>query len=159
VRNDDKMRIELTSPDLRTILRDGDRLYIYTPKMKRVEEYNLGKHRDLVNEFLLLGFGTSGQDLKKGYLIALQGEEMLKGAKVVHLELTPKSQDVRKQISKIELWVDQATWLPLQQQFFEAGTKDYFIVRYSRVVRNVNLADSRFRARWPADVTRVKPQG
>ncbi len=75
VRRDGKMRIDLTAPDPQTILRDGDHLYIYTTKIHREEEYDLGKHRALIDEFVLLGFGTSGQDLKKGYLVTLQGEE------------------------------------------------------------------------------------
>src|SRR5579864_436917 len=60
VRRDDKMRIEVTQPDARTILRDGDNFYIYNPKIHRVEEYNLGKKKSVVDQFLLLGFGTSG---------------------------------------------------------------------------------------------------
>ena len=159
VRRDGKMRIDLTQPDPQTILRDGDHLYIYTPRTHRVEEYDLGKHRALIDEFVLLGFGTSGQHLNKGYLVTLQGEETLDGAKVIRLELTPKEDDVRNQISKIELWVDEATWMPAQQQFYENGAQDYFIVRYSHIARNVNLADSRFKPHWPSGVTHVKPQG
>src|SRR5882672_5372974 len=34
VRRDDKMRIELTQPDPRTILRDGNDFYIYNPKIQ-----------------------------------------------------------------------------------------------------------------------------
>src|ERR1700747_1470588 len=103
IRRDGRMRIDLTSPDQKTILRDGDHFYVYTPKIRRVEEYALGKHRDLVDQLLLLGFGTSGESLKRSYLITLQGEETLTGQKVVRLELTPRSDDVRKQISKIDL--------------------------------------------------------
>ncbi len=158
VRRDEKMRIELTAPDPRTILRDGDHLFIYTPKTRQVEEYDLSKHRDLVDQFLLLGFGTSAENLKKGYLITVEGEETLGAQKVVRLELTPKSDDVRKQISKIELWLDEATWLPAQQKFYETGTEDYFIIRYTNVARNVSLPDSRFKPHWPGGVTRVKPQ-
>ena len=158
VRHDDKMRIELTSPDPRTILRDGDHLYIYTPKTQRVEEYDLSKHRDLVDQFLLLGFGTSAENLKKGYLITVEGEETIGTEKVVRLELTPKSNEVRKQISKIDLWLDESTWLPAQQKFYETGTADYFIIRYTNVARNVSLPDSRFKPHWPAGATRVKPQ-
>ncbi len=159
VRRDDKMRIDLTSPDPRTILRDGDHLYIYTPKTRQVEEYDLSKHRDLVDQFLLLGFGTSAESMKRGYLITLEGEENIGNQKVARLELTPKSGDVRKQISKIELWLDETTWLPAQQKFYETGTEDYFIIRYTNVARNVSLPDSRFKPRWPSGVTRVKPQG
>jgi outer membrane lipoprotein-sorting protein len=159
IRRDNKMRIDLTSPDPRTILRDGDHLYVFNPKINRVEEYDLSKHRALVDQFLLLGFGTSGQSLTASYSITLQGKEMLGNEKVVHLELTPKSQDVRSEISKIGLWMDEATWLPAQQQFFETGSADYFVIRYTNVNRNVHLDDSRFKPRWPSGVTRVKPQG
>ncbi len=157
VRRDDKMRIDLVTPDPRTILRDGDHLYIYNPKIRSVEEYDLSKHRALVEEFLLLGFGTSGESLKKSYVITFQGEETLGAEKVVHLELTPREDDVRAQISKIELWIDESTWLPAQQKFYETGSGDYFIIRYTNVILNVRLSDARFRAHWPDGVTKVKP--
>ena len=73
----DKMLLQMKAPDARTILRTGDTLYLYTPGLKRVEEYNLGKNRTLVDQFLLLGFGTSGKELQKSYLITLMGEPML----------------------------------------------------------------------------------
>lgn len=158
VRRDGKMRIDMTSPDPRTILRDGDHLYVYTPRTKRVEEYDLSKHRALVDQFLLLGFGTSGESLNQNYGVALRGEETLDGEKVVELELAPKSDEVRKQISKIDLWINETTWLPAQQQFFETGSGDYFIIHYTNVARNVHIADSRFKPHWPSGVTHVKPQ-
>jgi outer membrane lipoprotein-sorting protein len=159
VRRDAKMRIDLTAPDPRTILRDGDHVFVYTPKTHQVEEYDLSKHRDLVDQLLLLGFGTSAESLKRGYLITVEGEETMGGQKVVRLELTPKSEEVRRQISKIELWLDETNWLPAQQKFYETGTEDYFIIRYTNLARNVSLPDSRFKPRWPAGVTRIKPQG
>jgi outer membrane lipoprotein-sorting protein len=159
VRRDDKMRIELTRPDPRTILRNGDELYVFNPKTKRVDQYNLGKHRVLVDQFLLLGFGTSGANLKKSYLVTLLGEEVLDKEKVVLVELTPKSNEVRNQISKIHLWIDESTWLPAQQKFFETGSDDYFIIRYTNLVRNTKIADSRFKPHWPKGITKIKPQG
>src|SRR5881398_1677503 len=45
VRRDEKMRIEIAKPDPRTILRTGDNLFVFNPKINRVEEYNLGKNR------------------------------------------------------------------------------------------------------------------
>ena len=159
VRRDDKMRIELTQPDPRTILRDGDDFYIYNPKIHRVEGYNLGKKKSLVDQFLLLGFGTSGAELKKGYLVTLQDEETLDNRKVVLLELTPKSDEVRNQLSKIQLWIDESTFLPAQQKFYETGSGDYFIIRYRNMARNVRIADSQFKPHWPHGTTRVKPQG
>ena len=159
VRNDDKMRIELTQPDPRTILRDGDNFYIYNPKIHRVEEYNLGKKKSVVDQFLLLGFGTSGKSLKESYSITLQGEDTLDGHKVAVLELLPKTDEVKKQLSKIHLWLDESTWLPAQQQFFETGSGDYFIIRYKNVSRNSRINDSEFKPHWPHGTTKVQPQG
>jgi outer membrane lipoprotein-sorting protein len=159
VRRDAKMRIDLTSPDPRTILRTGDKLYIYNPKIRRVEEYDLGQHRALLDQFILLGFGTNADNLRKNYLMSLEGEETLGSQKTVRLQLTPKDGEVRKEISRIDLWLDEATWVPAQQKFFEAGSGDYFTIRHSNVTRYVPIPDSRFRQNWPAGVTRVKPQG
>ena len=159
VRRDGKMRIELTQPDPRTILRDGDFFYLYNPKIHRVEEYDLGKKKSVVDQFLLLGFGTSGSSLKESYDISLQGEETLDNRKVVRLELLPKTDEVKKQLSKIELWLDESTWLPVQQQFYETGSGDYFIIHYRNVNRNVRISDNEFKPHWPRGTTRVQPQG
>ncbi len=158
VRRDDKMRIELTQPDERTILRDGDNFYIYNPKIHRVEEYNLGKKKSVVDQFLLLGFGTSGKSLKESYDITLQGEETLDGRKVILLDLIPKTEDVKQQLSKIQLWLDESSWLPVQQQFFETGSGDYFIIRYKNMARNVKISDNEFKPHWPHGTTKIQPQ-
>jgi outer membrane lipoprotein-sorting protein len=158
VRRDDKMRIEVTQPDPRTILRDGDNFYIYNPKIRRVEEYNLGKKKSVVDQFLLLGFGTSGSSLKESYAITLQGEETIDNRKVLRLELLPKTDEVRKQLSKIQLWLDETTWFPVQQQFFETGSGDYFIIGYRNINRNVRIPDGEFKPHWPHGTTKVQPQ-
>lgn len=154
---DDKMRLELKTPDPRTILRSGDTIFIYTPGLKQVEEYNLGKHRDLVNQFLLLGFGTSGHDLQKGFSVTVVGEPILDRQKTVLLELTPRAGATRNQIARIRLWLDQSSWLPLQQEFFESGTDDYFIVRYTNISRNPEIPDSRFKPHWPKGTQKLRP--
>ena len=155
----DKMVLDLKAPDARTILRTGDSLYIYTPGLKRVEEYNLGKNRALVDQFLLLGFGTEGKQLEKGYLVALLKEDKIDDRKTIELELTPKSQGVRNQIAKIQIWLDESSWLPVQQEFYEAGSGDYSIVKYSKVVRNAGIPEPEFKPHWPKGTEKIKPQG
>src|SRR5262249_37917892 len=86
VRRDEKMRIEILKPDERTILRTGDNLYVYTPKINRVEEYNLGKNRQLVDQYMRLGFGTKTEDLRNSYDITVKDEEELDQRKTVVLE-------------------------------------------------------------------------
>jgi outer membrane lipoprotein-sorting protein len=158
VRRDQKMRIDLTRPDPKTLLRTGDSLFIYTPKINRVEEYNLGKHRDIIDQYMRLGFGTKSQDLRKSYDVKLLGEEEVDHRKTLLLELTPKSEEVRKQITKIQMWVDESTWLPIQQKFFEASGGDYFLVKYSNMMKNLKIDDSKFKPLWPKNAARTKPR-
>ena len=159
VRHDDKMRIDLQKPDPKTILRNGDSLYIFTPKINRVEEFNIGKHRDLADQYLALGFGTKGESLIKNYLVTLLREDDLDSHITAVLELTPKSEQVRSQISKIEIWVDEASWIPVQQKFYETGSGDYFLSHYTHVMKNLKIADAKFKPDWPKGAKVEKPRG
>lgn len=159
VRKDGKMRIDFKSPDPRTILRNGDSLYIYTPKINRVEEYNLGKNRAMADQYLALGFGTKSDTLKKTYDVSLIGEEDFDGKKTVLLQLVPKAESVRAQLTKIQMWVDESSWLPLQQKFFETGSGDYFLSHYTNVMKNLKINDAKFKPNWPKDVKVERPRG
>jgi len=159
VRRDQKMRIEFTKPDPRTILRTGDSLFVFTPKINRVEEFNLGKNRVLVDQYVLLGFGTKSQNMEKSYNLKLNGEEELDHRKTFVLELTPKSDEVRKQISKIQMWIDSSSWLPVQQKFFESGTGDYFLFRYTNMMKNLKINEVKFKPDFPKNATHIKSHG
>lgn len=155
---DDKMLLRMDPPDARTVLKTGDNVYVFNPGLERVEEYNLGKNRSLVDEFLLLGFGTPGKQLAKAYQIKLLGEPMLADRKTTELELIPKSAQVLNQISKVDLWLDDATWLPVKQEVYESGSGDYSIIQYSEVARNADIPESKFKPHWPKGTVKVKPQ-
>jgi outer membrane lipoprotein-sorting protein len=157
VRRDEKMRIEIVKPDSRTILRTGDSLFVYNPKINRVEEFDLGKNRSMVDQYVLLGFGTKSDNIKKSYLVSVIGAEELDHKKTVILELTPKSDQIRNQITKIQMWIDEASWLPIQQKFFEAGSGDYFLFHYINTMKNLKIGDGKFKQDWPKNVSRVKP--
>lgn len=159
VRHDQKIRIEISKPEPHTILRTGDSLFLYNPKLNRVEEYNLGKNRAMVDQYVRLGFGTKSEDLKKSYLVTATGEEELDHKKTVVLELTPKSDQVRAQITRIEMWVDETSWLPLQQKFYETGAGDYIQFHYTNMLENLKIGDSKFKQNWPKDASREKPRG
>jgi len=156
---DDKMLLQMKPPDARTVLKTGDTLYVYTPGLKRVEEYNLGKNRELVDQFMLLGFGTKGSQLRQSYQVTVAGEPTLGDRRTVELELVPKSQVVKNQFSKIQIWYDPASWLAVQQQFYETGSGDYSIVRYSNLMRNPQISESQFKPHWPKGTEKIKPQG
>jgi outer membrane lipoprotein-sorting protein len=158
VRRDEKMRIEFFQPDRRTILRTGDSLFVFTPKINRVEEIDLGKNRDLVDQYVLLGFGTKSDNVRKSYDVNVIGETELDNKKTVQIELIPKSDQMRKQIAKIQMWIDESSWLPIQQKFFESGSGDYLIFHYTDVKKNLKIGDNQFKQDWPKGVTRTKPR-
>ena len=157
VRHDQKMRIEFTKPEPRTILRTGNSLFLYNPKLNRVEEYDLGKNSAMVDQYIRLGFGTKSEDLKKSYLVTVTGEEELDKRKTVLLELTPKSDQMRSQISKIQMWIDEATWLPIQQKFYETGSGDYILFHYTNPLEDLKINESEFKQDWPKNASHEKP--
>src|SRR5579863_7158050 len=57
--------INFQKPDPKVILFKKDKAEIYLPKINRIEQYDLAKRSELVQQFLLLGFGTETADLKK----------------------------------------------------------------------------------------------
>ena len=157
VRHDQKMRIEFTKPEARTILRTGDSLFLYNPKLNRVEEYDLGKNRAMVDQYIRLGFGTKSEDLKKSYLVTLTGEEELDHRKTVVVDLTPKADQIRSQIARIQMWIDEASWLPIQQKIFESGSGDYILFHYTSMMKNLKINDSKFKQDWPKNASHEKP--
>jgi outer membrane lipoprotein-sorting protein len=158
MRTDGKMRIELTKPDQRTILRNGDKVWHYLPKTKRVEEYDISKYGALADSLLTIGLGSSGSSLRKHYLVTVLGEESVESRKTVQLELVPKDEKFRNQIDRIQLWVDTTTWLAIQQKFFETGSGDYIVINYRNISTNTKMPENDFKPRWPKDVKVVKPQ-
>jgi outer membrane lipoprotein-sorting protein len=124
-----------------------------------VEEFNIGKNRAMADQYLALGFGTKSESLRKNYQVSLTGEEELDGRKMAVIELVPNADDVRKQITKIQMWVDEASWLPVQQKFSEAGSGDYFMSRYKNVMKNLKIPDSKFKPDWPKGTKIEKLRG
>lgn len=151
-----RVLIEFFNPEPKKILFTGKKAFIYYPKMSLIQEFDLAKHRALVEQFLLLGFGTKGDELKKSYLITVLGETPLNGRSVLHLELTPKDERIRRQFHKIQLWLDLASWVPVQQKFFEVGG-DHLIANYTEVKVNVPLP-GKLKLNAPRGTTHVKPR-
>ncbi|HEY7680046.1 MAG TPA: hypothetical protein VIC04_05955 [Terriglobia bacterium] len=141
-----KLRVMLAfeQPSEKYILFSDGKVSIYRPKIAEIEEYSLANNQGLLEQFLMLGFGTSGTELQKSYAVTLKGEETLEGQPVVHLELVPKDAAVGARLQRIELWLSPQTWQPLQQKFVEPS-KDYLIARYRDVRNNEKIDAKNFR--------------
>ncbi|MFZ0964040.1 MAG: outer-membrane lipoprotein carrier protein LolA [Terriglobia bacterium] len=151
----EEIRIDIQTPDRKVLLFKKNKGEIFFPKINQIQEYDLEQKSDLVQQFLLLGFGSDTGDLKKAYELKYIREEDLDDDTTVLLELLPNRKNVAAQISKIQLWVNEESWLPAQQKFFESGG-DYLIARYSGVKVNRVLPPSTFELNAPGSAKRVK---
>lgn len=147
--------IKIQKPDPKTILLKRDKAEIYNPKINQIQEYEFGQHKELIEQFFLLGFGKGTQDLKKHYNVKLTSEEDLDGDTTAILELTPRKESDAAHVSKVLLWVSEESWLPVQQQFFQPDG-DYMIARYKRVKVNRHLPASTFEIETAPGAKRVK---
>ncbi len=147
--------IDFNKPAPKIILFRKDKAEIYQPKINQIQEFDLSKHSGLIQQFLLLGFGTNSKEMQKVYQVKYLKEVQLGGDTTALLELTPREEKLAAQLSKIQLWISEESWLPIQQQFFEAGG-DYSVARYSSVKVNRNLPSTTFRLHAAKGAKRVK---
>lgn len=151
------MLVDFQKPDKKTAAVAGRKVEIYYPKMNTVQEYDAGKNRALLDQFLLLGFGSSAADLQANYTIRATGSDTIGGQKATILELIPKSKEALAHLKKVELWISDSTGLTTQQKFYEAGG-DYKLATYTNVQLKPNLPESAVRLNLPKGVKREFPQ-
>ena len=121
--------------DAREIAFLGKIIRIYYPNLQTYQDYDVGKNTDILNQFLLLGFGSSGKELSRSYTITQDGTEKIAGQDTTKLLLIPNDPKVKDRLSKIEMWIPNDAAYPVQQQFFEPSG-NYRIVTYLNIKIN-----------------------
>jgi len=149
--------VEFAEPEPRVFHFSGRELQIYYPKANTVEMYDAQKYTKTMDQVLLLGFGTSGAELKRSYDIKAGGTETVGAERTTRIELTPKSSELKKLIVKVELWISEGQSNPVQAKFTEPS-KNYELAQYSELKLNPPLADSAFELKLPAGVKKLTPQ-
>jgi outer membrane lipoprotein-sorting protein len=127
--------LEKLKPETKDVLLANGVIKLYQPKTDDVKSYDLGKNRADFESYLVLGFGGSGQDLKKAFDVTLLGPETINGVATAKLQLVPKSEKFRGTYNKILLWIDLEKGISVQQQFF-SPEGDYRLTKYSDVQVN-----------------------
>jgi len=128
--------VDVRPPDAKKVLLTGHRVEMYYPKTNTNQIVNLDrKGSAMVDQFLLLGFGSTSAELRKAYDVTDGGPETVVAQKTVHLVLIPKSPDVKAKLTKVELWISDTLGLAVQQKFWEPGG-DYTLATYSNIKLN-----------------------
>ncbi|MGA7685703.1 MAG: outer membrane lipoprotein carrier protein LolA [Terriglobales bacterium] len=156
--NEVDMAAAITEPDKQYAIYANGKAQVYNPKIDQVNEYQPGKSRSQIEAFLLLGFGGGGHALLSTYDVKYLGSESVNGINAAKLELTPKSQQLLNNISRILLWIDPAKGVAVQMQLFFPGG-DYRLTRYSDIQINQRLPDNAFKLKTTGKTKFVSPQG
>src|SRR5271155_5394405 len=153
-----EMMAEIKEPDTKFVLYKDGKLQVYQPKIEQVMEYAAGANRGEIESYLVLGFGGSGEDLKKSFDVSYAGEETVEGIATAKLQLIPKSEKFRNNISKILLWIDLSRGISVQQQFFQ-GQGDSRLAKYSSIQLKAKIGNDVFQLKTTKKTQFVSPRG
>jgi len=153
---DTRIRIDFTSPRQQNVAIGGGKAIVYKPQTNEAQEVDLGKNRGIVDQFMLLGFGSNSSELKNAYTVTLEGPDNVNGEKTTRIQLIPKDKEVLAHVKKCELWISEKGWT-VQQRFY-TDSKDYVLSTYSNMKINPVIADKDVKLELPKGVkaTRLK---
>jgi outer membrane lipoprotein-sorting protein len=153
-----EMMAEIKEPDPKFVLYKDGKLQVYQPKIEQVIVYPTAGNQSEIESYLVLGFGGSGQDLKKSFDVSFLGEETVSGIATGELQLIPKSEKFRNNVSKILLWIDLSRGTSVQQQFFQ-NEGDYRLAKYSSVQFKAKIGNDVFQLKTTKKTQFVSPRG
>jgi outer membrane lipoprotein-sorting protein len=153
-----EMMAEIKEPDPKFVLYKDGKLQVYQPKIEQVIVYPTSGNRNEIESYLVLGFGGSGEDLKKSFDVSYLGEETVEGIATAKLQLIPKSEKFRNNISKILLWIDLSRGISVQQKFFQSQD-DYRLVKYSSIQLKAKIGNEVFQLKTTNKTQFVSPRG
>ena len=148
--------VEFTGADARTVGFRGKMVEMYLPKAKTVQRADVSKYTSSLDAYLLLAFGTAtSKELKAAYDIKAAGAEAVDGKPCTRLELIPKSGEVKKLLTKIELWIPDGETIATKEKITEPS-KNTVVFTYSAVKINPSLPDSEFELKIPPGTKSVQ---
>jgi outer membrane lipoprotein-sorting protein len=130
-------------PVLKDMVYAGGIGKLYTPATKQMQVFKVGDKKTEMDAFLTLGFGGSGQDLKKNWEVSYLGTEQVGGVTAAKLQLIPRDPAVAKNAPKVILWIDMDKGVAVKQQRFN-GDSGYVNFGYSNIRINGSLPSGAF---------------
>jgi len=154
-----EMEADITDPaPPKYVLYAASKVQVYQSKIDQVTQYDTGKDRAVLESFLVLGFGGSGQDMLKSFDVTYLGTERISDVDAAKLNLVPKSEKARNTFNHIWLWIDPARGVSVRQQLF-APDGDYRLADYSDIRLNEKIPDSAFKLKTTGKTKFLSPKG
>jgi len=130
-----KIETDNGQPSERDLLYKNGELDFYQPSLKQETIFAAGANRGEFDSLLATGFGASGKDLASAWNVSFQGMEAVNGTQAAKLDLVPKQDNIRNNVSHITIWVDLARDISLKQVMFQPSgdtrTVTYTNIRYN----------------------------
>jgi len=146
-------------PEPKFVLFSQGKVQMFQPKVNTVTQFDLGKNRSDFESYVVLGFGGSGQDLKRAFDVTYIEPQTIAVPGTAELQLVPKSDKVKSTYSKIVLWIDENKGVSIQQQFFQPQG-DYRLAKYSDVqINGKKIPDEVFKLKTNDKTQFVSPKG
>jgi len=142
--NQIKMAADISAPASKQVLFADGKIQMYQPKPDTLDVYNAGAHREEFETFLVLGFGSSGEEMQKSFDVKYGGDEQIDGADTAKLALTPKAENIRNRFPQIILWIDPQKGVSVQQKLVETNG-DYRLAKYSDIRLGEKISDKVFK--------------
>ncbi|MBN2430337.1 MAG: outer membrane lipoprotein carrier protein LolA [Acidobacteria bacterium] len=142
------LRKEIEEPGNTILVVSPDEIIIYYPKKNQALRRSLENHRD---RYAGVGIGTSSEELKKNFDISFVKDEVIEEQIFHIIELLPTNPKIKDYFSKLILWVDADTGIPMQQRIEELNG-DRTIIQFFKVKINKKIKDKNFEIKFPRDV-------
>ena len=134
--------IKITGKGARTVEYKDGTARDYNPGLKCYDSYSAAKNKGTIESLLALSFGASGKELAANWTITDLGPDTIitdgKTVKVEKLDLVPKEQGLRNNITHVALWTDLATAVSLKQVVYspsgDTQTATYSNIRLNKEV-------------------------
>ena len=123
-----QMGLKTEGKNARTVEYKNGTVRDYNPGIKCFDTVT----RPGIDTYLTLGFGGSGKELNKAWVVTDLGPGMEGGVKVEKLELVPRDAGVKANVSKVALWVDLDKDVSLKQVFY-SPSGDYNTAVFSDI--------------------------
>jgi outer membrane lipoprotein-sorting protein len=147
--HDTRIRIDLTNPR-QSVTIGGGKVQVFYPQSNEAQEVDLGKNRGVIDQFMLLGFGSNSGELKIAYTVTLGGADSINGETATRILLVPKDPEILNRVKKCELWISDKGWT-VQQKFYTGGG-DFVLSTYTRMNLNPSIADAAMKLELPKGV-------
>lgn len=148
--------LEFAEPNRRIVSLHERVVEVFIPKSKTVQIYDVGKFGQQLDQFILIGFGTSGKDLQHNFTLKLVGPSTVGDKKTTQIQLIPKTKEAADLFKSADLWIATDGVYPVQEKIHK-NAQDYILINYTDVKLNAPLTDKELELKLPSGVKKIYP--